>query len=831
VEVVSNSDTQIKTSSSSKKEKKKKTKSERENKTVSKTLEPGTSTDKSSHSTPSSPRIGSRDDTQPQPQSQPQSQPQPQSQATFQPSSNSQSSWRRASTSFGNNQRDPAATVPSNNPSTLSLGPATVTSATLTKIQANDPVLKALNEFKLRVDNMTLEGVRTELHAMMSTNDLKRETLQQKELLELVAKLMEENKRLNQQVAHLQKQLNEKMYAHAIETDITKLVESTLTQITECCVILKNKIIEAQTKAKNDINALVIPDETLRQRVVTLQTIAYYVEDSLYLNKMIRLQNEKLTHFYEKLKEHKTRQEKILQELHDQEKRHKMNQKLEHELKVSLTTFTQPFEELKALLNDNITTISDSKLQQVLNNIRDQNKKTRQKLKRICKNDDNIKTEIRARGEIVDIVSYEEYEVDTKDIKFDFHEDKEDAVPTVKAATINKLIERLTSSKYSDVSFREAFLLTYQSFMTSTELLQKLIERYCMTPVDKNVSAEVLESLKQKQSPIRARVLHVIRRWIEKYYHDFSNQEFERYLLDFLQNTVAKTGFERQAEPVIALYHKRKSGVDTTTEVKTSVQKPPDPILPPKMQFTGVMDLSPTELARQITLLEQQLFKAIKPYELQNQCWTKPDKYEKAPNVMNMINHATRISMWVVTEIMKHETVVKRAECCKKFIDLALECQKISNFNAVMEIIGGLGNAAIIRLKHTWKEVDRQKFAELERLRRYSEQNYRDLRAAVHSAPQPVIPFLGVYLTDLTYVEDGAVNRVGHLINFQKLSKIAEYILEIQQYQQGAYNFVPISILQNYILKMKLLTNEEAFSLSLKYEPRLDKSLMSSQQL
>jgi hypothetical protein len=49
----------------------------------------------------------------------------------------------------------------------------------------------------------------------------------------------------------------------------------------------------------------------------------------------------------------------------------------------------------------------------------------------------------------VDIVSYEEYEVDTKDIKFDFHEDKEDAVPTVKAATINKLIERLTSSKYS----------------------------------------------------------------------------------------------------------------------------------------------------------------------------------------------------------------------------------------------------------------------------------------------------------------------------------------------------------------------------------------------
>jgi hypothetical protein len=703
------------------------------------------------------------------------------------------------------------------------------TQSSLTEnVSINKSVSRILHDFKLRIDNMTFEASRTEIHVLASANDVKRENLNQKELLHLITRLMEENESLNQQVAILQKEINEQIYAHAIETDITALAETMQSKINECVTELKNKIFEAEVKAKNDISASVLPDETLKQHIATLQTVAYHVEDSLYLDKMIRLQNERLTNFCETLKEHKGYQEKLLQEFHELEQSYVKNQVLEKEMKERLGTFAQPFQQLKAaLLSDDIETVSDSKLQQVLNNIQDQNKKMRRLLKNICKNDDNIKTEIRVRGEIVDIVSYEEYEVDTKDIKFDFHEDKENPIPTIKAATISKLIERLTSSKYSDVNFREAFLLTYQSFMTSTELLQKLIERYCMTPVDKNVSAEVLESLKQKQGPIRARVLHVIRRWIEKYYQDFSNQEFERYLLDFLQNTVAKTGLERQAESLIALYLKRKSGENKAIDIKTVVKKPPYPILPPKMQFSGMIDLSPIEMARQITLLEQQLFKAIKPHELQNQCWTKPDRYEKAPNVMKMINHATRISMWVVTEILKHETVVKRAECCKKFIDLALECHKISNFNAVMEIVAGLGNAAISRLKHTWKEVDRQKFAELERLRRYFEQNYRDLRVAVHSAPQPVIPFLGVYLTDLTYVEDGAADRDGHLINFQKLSKIAEYILEIQQYQQGAYNFVPISILQTYVLKMKLLTDDEAFDLSFKYEPRLDKNLMS----
>jgi len=57
-------------------------------------------------------------------------------------------------------------------------------------------------------------------------------------------------------------------------------------------------------------------------------------------------------------------------------------------------------------------------------------------------------------------------------------------------------------------------------------------------------------------------VLSVIKRWIDKYFFDFSNQLFEKMFLNFLNNTVAKTGYEQQVQPLIALYNRKVIAVD-----------------------------------------------------------------------------------------------------------------------------------------------------------------------------------------------------------------------------------------------------------------------------
>lgn len=57
------------------------------------------------------------------------------------------------------------------------------------------------------------------------------------------------------------------------------------------------------------------------------------------------------------------------------------------------------------------------------------------------------------------------------------HSGGADAPPVIKGGTVEKLVERLTFYKYPDPDFTEAFLLTYRSFTTPTELLTMVIKR------------------------------------------------------------------------------------------------------------------------------------------------------------------------------------------------------------------------------------------------------------------------------------------------------------------------------------------------------------------
>jgi son of sevenless-like protein len=65
--------------------------------------------------------------------------------------------------------------------------------------------------------------------------------------------------------------------------------------------------------------------------------------------------------------------------------------------------------------------------------------------------------------------------------------------------------------------------------------------------------------------------------------------------------------------------------------------KPPKSITPKKNNFE-FMDLDPIEVARQLTLIDSELFRAIKPYECMGQPWNKPNAAKDAPNITKMIH-------------------------------------------------------------------------------------------------------------------------------------------------------------------------------------------------
>lgn len=99
-----------------------------------------------------------------------------------------------------------------------------------------------------------------------------------------------------------------------------------------------------------------------------------------------------------------------------------------------------------------------------------------------------------------------------------FSKEAGEAIPQIKAATPDKLIERLTYQKYPgkfhgnfaefspDVEYMNAFLLTYRSFMNPLELIEKLLLRYCITPPESLKEEEQIKNFSEKiQMPVRLR--------------------------------------------------------------------------------------------------------------------------------------------------------------------------------------------------------------------------------------------------------------------------------------------------------------------------------------
>eukprot|EP01103_Thecamoeba_quadrilineata_P006394 TRINITY_DN1611_c0_g1_i1.p1 TRINITY_DN1611_c0_g1~~TRINITY_DN1611_c0_g1_i1.p1 ORF type:complete len:923 (+),score=205.66 TRINITY_DN1611_c0_g1_i1:75-2843(+) len=405
---------------------------------------------------------------------------------------------------------------------------------------------------------------------------------------------------------------------------------------------------------------------------------------------------------------------------------------------------------------------------------------------------------------------------------------------SVRAGTIVRLVEMLAHDSYLDTEYMVAFLLTYRSFTTPEELLQLLISRYNTEP-DADWDEEKKELFASKNlKQIRLRVFNVLKHWLTSHYHDFeSNPSLLQTLSEFVEDVItasgnAKTGPAFQLRKII----KNEQRNFTEHTIQT-----PLPIIPkifsPGASLTenyakspnsvSIFDFDSLEIARQISLLEQSYYKAVQPRECLNQRWNSSKKYELAPNIIALISRFNNFSRWVTTQIVKQSKVKDRKKLIEKFINIAIKCREINNFNGVMEILAGLADSAVHRLHKTWEEVNSglvQNYKELQLLMA-TESNFRNFRTALHTTNPPCIPYFGVYLTDLTFIEDGNPDNIlGGLINFSKCKKLSVVIREIQQYQQAHYNLEAVGPLKDLLAELSGLPPGECYKLSLFVEPR-----------
>lgn len=380
----------------------------------------------------------------------------------------------------------------------------------------------------------------------------------------------------------------------------------------------------------------------------------------------------------------------------------------------------------------------------------------------------------------------------------------------IKACTFPKLIEIITFDN-PDPQLMLVMFYTYRSFSTgSQELLSLLIAR------------ERASSSRE----IKIRVYNVITHWINKFWYDFEKDcpTLSDMLLDWLNEILAGNA---NNPIVVGLKTRLLSSLSSPPKINTPsfVDSTPPPPLKPANVNADITYWNAVEIARQITLVDWKLWIAIKMHEFYNLGWARKEKETTSKNVLAMITRLNEISHWVTGTICLCEALDERVKVMGKFIEIAYQLRKMNNFNGLLSILSGLNNGAVFRLKKSFTIATEQQnkkdinFASLLEVSS-SDHAYAALRTALKSVNPPVIPYLGMYLTDLTFIEEGS-NKVGdNLINFFKRRKFAQVLMEIKTYQEGrGYNFIELPEMQSK-MKDPLISEQDLYDLSYFLEPR-----------
>eukprot|EP00297_Palpitomonas_bilix_P023714 CAMPEP_0113894482 /NCGR_PEP_ID=MMETSP0780_2-20120614/16752_1 /TAXON_ID=652834 /ORGANISM="Palpitomonas bilix" /LENGTH=629 /DNA_ID=CAMNT_0000885047 /DNA_START=31 /DNA_END=1920 /DNA_ORIENTATION=- /assembly_acc=CAM_ASM_000599 len=405
----------------------------------------------------------------------------------------------------------------------------------------------------------------------------------------------------------------------------------------------------------------------------------------------------------------------------------------------------------------------------------------------------------------------------------------------IKSGSFNKLVERLTFIASWDGSaymrYLKTFLLTYRSFSTPAELFHKLKERFDQPSFGKAGQDE--EEEREKKNQLQVRVCSVLSKWVDNNPEDFS-EEMMNTVLQFVKAKLETNQAHDTSAKKLRAAIERMKKVAKEKVAKTYASPPPMPILPrdPSLLFSShlsIFDINEEEIARQLTLIDFKIFSSIKPVELLNQAWNKPKLKHRAPNVLAMISRFNGVSNWVARAVVEKEKLKDRVQVLTKLVTIAEHLRGLNNFNAAMAVVAGLSNAAVHRLRHTFDDLPRKSADALKALKELlkSDGAYKGYRDALHTSNPPIVPYLGVYLTDLTFIEDGNPDNVGDLINFTKREYVFNVILEVQQYQQLGYNLLDIVQVRDLLLtfpSFELDTQkqfeDEMYAMSLKREPR-----------
>ena len=377
----------------------------------------------------------------------------------------------------------------------------------------------------------------------------------------------------------------------------------------------------------------------------------------------------------------------------------------------------------------------------------------------------------------------------------------------VVGGSLRALVEKLTAHDSTpDAMFVSAFYLTFRLFATPLEFAQELVERF-----------DYIGETPHAAGAVRLRVSNVFKNWLESNWRHNCDCGALDFIADFADSklkyhlpTVSRHLTELVAKVAVAknpIVPRLVSSIGRSSTAGAQFVHPETPLPPTnfgkreanllRLWKNGdakpcILDFDALEVARQFTVKASRIFCSILPEELLASEWMKKNN-SLAVNVRAMSTLSTDLAHFVADTILELEEPKRRAATVKQWIKISSRCLELNNYDTLMAIICSLNSSTIARLKRTWELVPQRHKTTLDYLRGIVDvsRNYAVLRQRLNNHVPPCLPFVGTYLTDLTFVDHGnqAVRNLCQsdgqmqVINFDKYMKTAKVIGEFQRFQ------------------------------------------------
>ncbi|KAL0219084.1 hypothetical protein P9112_004737 [Eukaryota sp. TZLM1-RC] len=387
-----------------------------------------------------------------------------------------------------------------------------------------------------------------------------------------------------------------------------------------------------------------------------------------------------------------------------------------------------------------------------------------------------------------------------------------------KHASLNRLLLTITD-KDAPLYLQEVFFHFFDIWTSPSVVLKKLLDRFNVPPPTNATPAQKKFWIVSIKHPVERSTARAIYKFIEIRRELISNQMMDD-VIDWLSQ-LKSNGHQLAANQIRDLIDNPPD--NTSVDLTTS-------LCPPETQKTkSFWEFELDHLSKVLTHVDLQSYLAMKPNDFIGQKYVK--KKELVPGIVRNIQLFNQLSNYVTYSILKVKDNKERKNLYLKSIALAEKLFDDNSFNAASAVVIGVTNAAVKRLNAIQAQITPQTKAKVQELTQFinPKGNYKLYRSALRSLSRNdiVAPWFGVFLRDLTFIEDGNPKVVNSQLNFYRAMLSYNTITQCLTWQGSARKLDFSSIDYSCMVDVEnheVIDDKMLYQLSLDMQPRANRN-------